>query len=125
MNSMRKIVITSIATVGTVFSVASLAAEVAPPKVVVSYSDLDASTDLGAKMLYARLRSAARNVCAAYEGDSLHSKNLWNNCQSSALTNAVADLELNKVSELHARATGKTLTVAGSINGGTVAASIP
>ncbi|HEY4974090.1 MAG TPA: UrcA family protein [Steroidobacteraceae bacterium] len=60
----------------------------------VSYGDLNLDTESGAKLLYVRLRDAAKEVCSPYQSTELSRKRVWAVCVSSALAGA-AD-QINK-----------------------------
>jgi UrcA family protein len=76
----------------------------APPSLVVKYDDLDLSTEKDAKTLYARLRMAARQACAAHDGRDLRRRALWRQCYDDALSGAVVKVNRDTVSALHQRA---------------------
>lgn len=69
--------------------------------VAVGYGDLDLSGDEGLGVLYARLRSAARRVCRPLESRDLHWKQLYRQCYSSALADAVARTGSTRLAALH------------------------
>jgi UrcA family protein len=67
----------------------------------IAYSDLDANTEAGAKLLYARLRFAAREVCTPYESIELSRRRAWQTCVNNALTSAVQQINKPTVTALH------------------------
>lgn len=58
----------------------------------VSYADLDLNRSEGISVLYKRLNSAAKNVCAPLEGRLLSQKQNYKECVGEALSNAIADV---------------------------------
>lgn len=77
--------------------------------VTVRFDDLALQRPAGAKTLYARLRTAARNVCAPAAPRELAAHRDWNQCYSEALDQAVAATESSQVSALHLARTGRGL----------------
>jgi UrcA family protein len=71
----------------------------------VAYGDLDIDTAAGAKILYARIRSAAGEVCAPFEGDELARKVRWHSCYDHAVETAVADVNKPSLTALHGEKT--------------------
>jgi UrcA family protein len=93
-------------------AVIALSAVVAPPRVdaaeqadvltkKVGYGDLDLNSEKGAKVLYARLRNAAQEVCAPLEGSDLNAKTLWKKCYVHAIAAAVSDINKPAVTTVH------------------------
>jgi UrcA family protein len=70
---------------------------------IVHYGDLNLDSEEGARVLYARLRSAAREVCAPLEGLDITSRRLWQSCFDYAVANAVRQVDKITVSALHAQ----------------------
>jgi UrcA family protein len=68
---------------------------------IVSYGDLNLDSEQGAKVLYARIRSAARNVCSSLEGCDLTEKKLWQDCFDKAVASAVVQVNKARVTALH------------------------
>ena len=68
---------------------------------IVSYGDLNLDSEQGAKVLYARIRSAAGNVCSSMEGRNLTEKKLWQGCFDKAVASAVGQVNNNRVTALH------------------------
>jgi len=68
---------------------------------IVSYGDLNLDSEQGAKVLYARLRNAAENVCSSLEGRDLIQKKLWQGCFDKAVASAVVQVNNTKVTALH------------------------
>jgi UrcA family protein len=73
----------------------------------VTYGDLNLDTESGAKVLYVRLRNAAKDVCSPYESKELSRKRVWTVCVSSALASAAEQINKPMVTAL----------IAPSING--------
>jgi len=72
--------------------------------VTVNYDELDLSSTQGAAKLYARLRFAARQVCAPFEGRELTRRAAYKECYNEALANAVKNVNVSAVTALHAAA---------------------
>jgi UrcA family protein len=68
---------------------------------IVNYGDLNLDSQQGAKVLYARIRSAAGNVCASLEGRDLTEKMLWHGCFDKAVASAVVQVNKTRVTALH------------------------
>jgi UrcA family protein len=66
----------------------------------VSYADLDISKPAGAKVLYARIVSAARHVCALSGYSDLGSMQWTNKCTDQAIDKAVKDVGAPALSAL-------------------------
>ena len=73
--------------------------------IVVRYSDLDLSRPKDARTLYYRLNAAARSVCTniGVQEDNLASLSEYHRCIRNAVTNAVASVGSEQLTELHAR----------------------
>jgi UrcA family protein len=94
-----------------VASGAALAAEPSQPLTkIVHYGDLNLDSEQGAKVLYARLRGAARDVCIPLESVGMTHQRLWQNCFDNAVANAVRQINKTTVSALHAQATYRPKT---------------
>jgi UrcA family protein len=70
---------------------------------VVAYGDLNLDSAQGAKVLYARLRSAAQIVCSPLEGRGLIQNGLWQSCFDNAVSAAVGQVNKTTVSALHSQ----------------------
>lgn len=68
---------------------------------VVAYGDLDVNSPMGAQVLYARVRSAAREVCQPLEGRDLKTKLAWRQCYDSALNGAVRGIHQPALTALY------------------------
>ena len=79
--------------VGLTASTASLAAERAEDAhtLAVRYTAADVSTIEGARMLYGRIRGAARFVCGD-SGHTLGELRVWQSCYRAAIESAVAEV---------------------------------
>ncbi len=85
--------VTNLLVVATALAVGMLAgvahsAEV--PTQVVRFQDLNLNTDAGVKVLYQRLRSAAKQVCGNVDGWDLGVARAHKLCVDRAMTDAVA-----------------------------------
>ena len=68
---------------------------------IVSYGDLNLDSEQGARVLYARIRNAAEDVCSPLEGRDLSEKKLWQSCFDKAVANAVERVDKSRVTALH------------------------
>jgi UrcA family protein len=68
----------------------------------VSYGDLDLSRDADAKVLYSRLRAAAKSVCGTVDARNLRMRQAAAECYRQSLANAVSDVGDQNVATLHA-----------------------
>lgn len=68
---------------------------------IVTYVDLNLDSDQGAKVMYARIRSAAGKVCSSLEGRNLTQKKLWQGCFDKAVASAVVQVNNTRVTALH------------------------
>ena len=78
--------------------------------VIVRYADLNTAGVEGAKTLYARLRTAARSVCAPAPQRDLAAHRDWSMCYSDALEKAVADSGSGPVAQIHHERSGRSAT---------------
>jgi UrcA family protein len=72
-----------------------------PLSVLVRYGDLDIGRDEGARVLYGRLRMAARRVCEPLGAYDLHTQQLQRHCYATTLADAVRRLNSERVAALH------------------------
>ena len=79
--------------------------------VTVHYTDLNVNSADGAKALYSRLKSAARQACGSEPGRDLASLSDFNGCRADALSLAVADVGSRTLTALH-RASVSSLELA-------------
>jgi UrcA family protein len=80
--------------------VTAQAADGALPSKKVSYADLDISTPAGAKVLYGRIKVAARHVCALNGYNDLGEMQWVNQCTERAIDRAVKDVGSPELSAL-------------------------
>ena len=90
---------------------AATAATSAVPTVTVSYHDLDPNSEAGARLLYHRIRGAARFVCGA-EGRSLDEQLAWHRCVHAAVSDAVRAVHSPQLSTFDAAQAGPALQTA-------------
>jgi UrcA family protein len=87
---------------GYVMSAGTASAETSQPLTKrVTYGDLNLDSQEGAKVFYARVRSAAAFVCSPLEGRDLNSQRIWHACIDGALATAVAQVDKPTVTALH------------------------
>jgi UrcA family protein len=72
-----------------------------PPSIHVSYGDLNLDSDAGAKVLYARIRGAANEVCNPLYGADLARRTKFDGCVSAAITSSVAAVNNARVTAMH------------------------
>lgn len=82
------------------FAGASHADETDPPKMRVSYADLNLSTPAGAQTLYRRLRIASKAVCSSFD-ENFRLRIEWNHCFDQAMRNAVLTVNSPLLSEIY------------------------
>jgi UrcA family protein len=68
---------------------------------IVAYGDLNLDSAQGTKVLYARLRNGAEDVCSSFEGRNLFFKKLWQSCFEKAVANAVVQVNRAGLTTLH------------------------
>jgi UrcA family protein len=68
---------------------------------IVNYGDLNLGSEQGAKVLYARIRSAAGTVCSSLDGRGLTEKKQWQGCFDKAVASAVVQVNKARVTALH------------------------
>jgi UrcA family protein len=76
------------------------AADDSLPSRKVSYADLDISKPAGAQVLYSRIVSAAKQVCALSGYKDLGAMQRVNGCVNRAINNAVKDVDSPALSAL-------------------------
>jgi UrcA family protein len=72
-----------------------------PRNVVVRYSDLNLSQPQDASTLYTRIQRAAREACERDEAASLARLQQFHKCVDQAVTNAVAAISSQRLTEIH------------------------
>jgi UrcA family protein len=77
---------------------------------IVRYGDLNLDSEQGAKVLYARLRGAARDVCIPLERLGMTHRQLWQTCFDNAVANAVGQINKTTVSALHIQTVNRSKT---------------
>ena len=75
---------------------------------VVSYADLNTDSTQGAKVLFGRITTASRSVCAPLDHGKEASSEKFNTCMDDAIASAVATVNKEKLSALY-RAPNKTV----------------
>ena len=76
----------------------------------VTYGDLNLETEAGARVLYARLRYAAQDVCSLYQSDDLARKVVWRTCVENSLSDAVGRINKPQVTALHNKSASRAST---------------
>jgi UrcA family protein len=72
-------------------------------RTVVAYGDLNLDSRQGTKVLYARLRNGAEDVCSSFEGRDLFFKRLWQACFDQAVAAAVVQVNRPGLTTLHSQ----------------------
>lgn len=82
---------------------AAWAGSPAAASVKVAYGDLDVATEQGSSALYARIVSAARQVCGGRQLDirDLNAVALEQACERQAVANAVQDVHSQKLAAVY------------------------
>ena len=68
--------------------------------VTVSFRDLDLSTQQGARTLYGRIQSAARQVCG-HAGADLIEQSIWRSCYRNTVSDAVGKVNNPLLTAVH------------------------
>jgi UrcA family protein len=71
---------------------------------IIAFGDLNLDSQQGTKVLYARLRNGAEDVCASFEGRDLFFKRLWQTCFDQAVAAAVVQVNRPSLTTLHSQA---------------------
>ena len=102
-NSVASIIISTFAVVAGISTVTTARAGDDEPRktLIVSYADLNVDTEHGAKVLYARLRQAAQDVCSTFESRELMVRAKWLRCYDSAMSAAVGQVNKIAVTKLY------------------------
>jgi UrcA family protein len=74
----------------------------------VAYGDLNLDTEAGARTLFFRLRSAAKQVCSPLAGRSLSLQSRWQACYDKAVASAVAQVNHTAVTAVYASSIGRS-----------------
>jgi UrcA family protein len=85
---------------------AAVAQDPQPLSRTVAYGDLNLDSPEGARVLYARLRSAARTVCEPARSPVLMNDRS-EECYRNALAKAVAQVNKSTLTKLYKQSTGK------------------
>ena len=70
-------------------------------RALVAYGDLNLESPQGTKVLYARLRNGAEDVCSSIDGRNLFLKRLWQSCFDQAVAAAVVQVNRPSLTNLH------------------------
>jgi UrcA family protein len=70
-------------------------------RTIVAYGDLNLDSPQGTRMLYARLRNGAEDVCSSIDGRNLFLKRLWQTCFDQAVAAAVVQVNRPSLTTLH------------------------
>ncbi|MFO1465280.1 MAG: UrcA family protein [Steroidobacteraceae bacterium] len=96
--------VASVALLGTLSSQASPAdAAQARPRVAVRYVTEELTTERGVKVLYARLKNAALEVCPGADDRDVGRAAPARACYDAALADAVAQVRLPRLTAMHDR----------------------
>jgi UrcA family protein len=82
------------------------------PSVVVSYDDLRLDSAAGIRSLYARITSAAADVCSPLESRVLGLKQAHAECVATAVAEGVAAVDNVQLTSLHEKRVGRVTVVA-------------
>jgi UrcA family protein len=91
----------TLATGLTVDHASAASADEEPKNVVVRYSDLNLSQPQDASTLYNRIQRAARVACENGEAESLARLQRFHRCVDQAVTNAVAKVSSQQLTEIY------------------------
>jgi UrcA family protein len=95
----------------SVYAPLASAADALSAQRVIEYHERDLADEAGAAKLYDRLQAASRTVCRALVGRELSRVRLYEECYSKALADAVADVNQQTLTALHARDDSKSARV--------------
>ncbi len=93
------------ACVGVLSTASAATPDADVPMATVRYGDLNLSTDAGAKTLYARISTAARQVCPSVESRDLSHLSAAHACQRAAIDRAVHSVNSPHLAAAYAAAT--------------------
>jgi UrcA family protein len=84
------------------------------PRVIVKFGDLDLNRTAGAERLYARIRSAARGICASVPDAASPRMSTADEhrCMEKAISDAVADVNAPLLTRLHVAKSAAPITLA-------------
>lgn len=102
MNTATKIIIASVASFTGLMSSGIANADSAQVlSKTVTYDARTLNSEQGARTLYARIRSAAGDVCSQYESPELSRRAVWQSCLHDAVDSAVLKVNSPMVSAVH------------------------
>lgn len=102
MNTATKIIIASVVTfAGLMGSGIANADSTQVLSKTVTYDGRTLNSEQGARTLYARIRSAAGEVCSQYESPELSRRAIWQSCLHNAVDSAVLKVNSPMVSAMH------------------------
>lgn len=88
----------------------SASAQIEPPRQKVEFNDLDLTKDQDTQRLYRRLRTAASEVCAQFNGyRNAQMRALRAECINNALTGAVETIGNESLTALHTKRNAGTM----------------
>jgi UrcA family protein len=96
-------------------SLSAAAAAVEPGEVAtrrVNFADLDLTRSAGVTVLYARIKSAAGEVCQPVNAREVESVMRSNRCTQQAIARAVADVNAPALTSYYLAKTGQAITLA-------------
>jgi UrcA family protein len=93
---------------GAALTTPAMADQSEPLTKIVSYADLNLNGEAGARVLHGRLRMAAAQVCAPFQGTSLRERTNWRECVDPALARAVAKVDEPMLTAYHVSRIGAT-----------------
>jgi UrcA family protein len=106
MNTATRIIIASLATFGCLMGSGQANADSTQVLTkTVSYDARTLNSEQGARTLYARIRTAAGEVCSQYESPELSRKAVWQSCLHNAVDSAVLKVNSPMVSAVHNKTT--------------------
>lgn len=76
-------------------------AGIATQSIIVSYDELNPNSDAGIRAIYAKLKTAATQVCGHYEVRDIRGARDWQRCHAEALNDAVARTRNARIAALH------------------------
>ena len=79
---------------------------------VVQFADLDLTRSAGVMVLYARIKSAARQVCEPINDRDVGASQAARKCVEESIARAVADVNAPALTGYHLAKTWQTITVA-------------
>ena len=115
-NSSKKVALFAVALLGaTSFASGAQAGDIGPDGRTVQYADLNLNTSAGAKVLYRRIRNAAKQVCGDEDSRQADVAAAAKACVDQAIVasvRAVNQQQLTRIAEAHGYAVETDLSVA-------------